>query len=173
MHVHQIDWYKRGVWHRSKVHMQSQGKKKAASVLKRHERKVNCDCRGSYNMTHTQRCDTVFNSLLYGGTAVGLSSHSCSTALLQLSLRNCCRCFCCINLSYPPRKLSNKTIQRGPQRVQNLNIKWQGSEIFFWGGGSMTCFLANLLCGSETESHVENVYKTAELDLPGFRIFCF
>lgn len=43
------------------------------------------------------------------------SPGSCSAALLQLSLRNCCRCFCHINLSYPPRKpLSNKTIQRGP-----------------------------------------------------------
>lgn len=52
------------------------------------------------------------------------SPGSCSAALLQLSLRNCCRCFCHINLSYPPRKpLSNKTIQRGPQRAENSNTE--------------------------------------------------
>lgn len=52
------------------------------------------------------------------------SPGSCSAALLQLSLRNCCRCFCHINLSYPPRKpRSNKTIQRGPQRAENSNTE--------------------------------------------------
>lgn len=67
---------------------------------------------------------TVF---LYGGPAVArrlLAAVPCSAALLQLSLRNCCRCFCHINLSYPPRKpLSNKTIQRGPQRAENSNTE--------------------------------------------------
>lgn len=37
-------------------------------------------------------------------STVQLSPHSCFTPHLQLSLRNCCRCFCCINLSYPPRE---------------------------------------------------------------------
>lgn len=63
------------------------------------------------------------------------SPGSCSAALLQLSLRNCCRCFCHINLSYPPRKpLSNKTIQRGPQRTENSNTesaKFRGVLLVF------------------------------------------
>ena len=116
----------------------------------------------------SRSCGTMFNISLYGGTAVGLSSHSCCAALLQLSLRNCCRCFCSINLSYLPRKLSNKAIQRGPERVQNSNIKWQGSEIFFSRGESMTCFRTNLLCGWETETHAENVHLSDLLDLAAF-----
>lgn len=111
----------------------------------------------------SQSHDSTLNSSLCEGTAVRLSSLSRFTALLQLSLRNCCRCFCHINLSYPPRKLSNKAIERGPQRVQSSNIKWQGSEIRLFGEGlvgGLTCFLANILWGLRTAWHVEDIIKT-------------
>lgn len=156
-HIHTIDWYE---WGTGRKYTCTCGKKKGCVSIEASWKESQFWLLGQLR-DDSQSCDTVFNSLLYGGTAVGLSSHSCSAALLQLSLRNCCRCFCCINLSYPPRKLSNKTIQRGPQRVQNSNIKWQGSEIFL-GGESMTCFLANL-CGWETERMLKTYTKLQNL----------
>lgn len=115
----------------------------------------------------SQSCGTMFNSLLHGGTAVSLSSHSCSAALLQLSLRNCCRCFCCINLSYPPRKLSNKTIQRGPQRVQNSDIKWQGSEMTFFSRNAWHAFEQTFFAARRIK-HVENIHRSSVLGLAVF-----
>lgn len=119
----------------------------------------------------------MFNGFLYGGPAVGPSPHSCSAALLQLSLRNCCRCFCRINLSYPPRKLSNKTIQRGPQRVQNSNIKWQGSEIsfFVWRRKSTTCFRANLSFSFSAAGRLKRMSKNIQLPalLIWQRLWCY
>lgn len=93
--------FKRSLWLWSTVHMLAQDR--LFVLLKPLKRRFSSEGWVRYKMAHT-----MFNNLLYGAMAGRLCSHHCSTALLLLSLRNCCRCFYYINLSCPPRKLSNK-----------------------------------------------------------------
>lgn len=60
---------------------------------------------------------------------MGQSSRAVFTAVLlhflQLSLRNRCRCFCCINLSYPSSRLSTEVSKEGRRAACTAKQKFR------------------------------------------------
>lgn len=102
----------------------------AAAVLKQpYEGTVKGDCQDREDASQKPtRCGTL---------CFPAHGRLLTAVLLQLSLRNCCRCFCYIHLSYPPRRLSNTSIQRGPQRVQNSSTMAGFTVLLFRGKHDM------------------------------------